>query len=129
MISILSEVLWNVRWMYILIKEVIPVHACKICGIFNVLKSGFDGSNFWILLKEKIKKFFYLFVDKGTLREMDKLSFDFFHDDVRIIILLSKWKFTEDKFVEKDTQRPNIGLKRIAASLKSLGCHIMRRSN
>jgi hypothetical protein len=115
--------------MDILIKEIIPIHTCKICGFFNVLKSGFDGSNFWILLKEKIKKFFCLFVDKGTLREMDKLSFNFFHDDIRIIILLSEGKFAENKFVEKDTQRPNIGLKRITASLKSLGCHIMRRSN
>ncbi len=96
MIFILSKVFWNVRWLEILIEKVFPIHSCEIWGFFDVFKSGFDGSNFWIFLKEKLKDLFCLFVDEWTLRETDGFCFDFFHDNVRIVILFSKGKFTEE---------------------------------
>ena len=126
MIFLFSKVLWNVRRLDVLIEKVVPVHSCEIWGFFYVFKGGFDGSNFWILLKKKLKDLFCLFVDEWTLREMDGFSLDFFHYNIRIVILFSKGKFTEEKFVEKDAQRPNVSFKRVTTGLESLGSHVMR---
>jgi hypothetical protein len=65
-------------------KKLIPVHAIEVARFLYLLKGGFDGSNFWIFLEEKLKHLFALLVDITVLWIDNRVSLNFFHHYVRI---------------------------------------------